>query len=248
MPMKRRTLLSGLAAALAAACTPKAPAVTARDTIRAVFMASADPAPGADHARLIAAFRVIFVPIEEGAPGIDPEFPFGDKVDVMQRALSLLGTSDRLLATRLIAEAGRILPAYIARAQMVPGKYTVPADMAAYFSTPDSGVAGDGSFVFRQEHATLLKGANWRVVGAENIEEVLATPDMWPMPYIDGKRPYGDMSYYQLDMARLLGEPYAIGPDGKALPDEAKDARLEALHGEMTAALQVFLCNARLPG
>lgn len=246
--MKRRTLLSGLAAAVATACTPKAPVASAADTIRQVFMASRDPALGAGHAKLISAFRVFFLPVEEGAPGIDPEFPFGDKVDVLPRALSLLGTSDGLLATRLLAEAGRILPLYIARAQMVPGKYTVPADMAAYFSTPDNGVASDGSFAFTKEHAALLKGANWRVVDQDNIGEVLATPDMWPMPYIDGKRPYGDMSYYQLDMARLLGEPYVIGPDKSAVPDEAKDARLEALHGEMTAALQIFLSNARLAG
>ncbi len=246
--MNRRTLLSGFAAAFAAGCSPHAPTLDTKETIRKVFLVSGDPVLGIDHGKLISAFRVIFVPIEEGAPGINHEFPFGDKVPVLERALSLLGTNDRLLATRLLAESGRILPAYISRAQLAPGKYKVPADMAAYFSTPESGVAGDGSFMFRKAHAALLRGANWRLVDAENIEEVLATPDAWPMPYIDGKRPYGDMSFYQLDMARLLGEPYAIGPDQSMVRDEAKDARLEKLHWEMTAALQIFLANARLPG
>ncbi len=67
----------------------------------------------------------------------------------------------------------------------------------------------------------------------------------WPLPYIDGKRPYGHMSYYQLDMASLLGEPREIGADRHALADEDKDARMQALHYEMTAALQVFLTHAR---
>ena len=243
--MDRRTVLSGFAAAFAATWSHAAPLPAAKETIRRVFLAPKDPPISTDHGKLISAFRVAFIPIEEGAPGINPEFPFGDKVNVIDRALSLLGTKDRLLATRLLAESGRILPAYIERAQLAPGKYKVPADMAAYFDTPGSGVAKDGSFAFSAAHATLLKGANWNVVSAENIAEVLAMPDMWPMPYIDGKRPYGDMSYYQFEMARLLGEPYARTPDGAAVRDKAKDERLEKLHGEMTAALQVFLANAR---
>lgn len=243
--MNRRTLLVGLGAALAAACAPKKSSPTAQDTIRAVFINPDEPALSAEHGKLISSLRVFYMPVEEGAPGIDPQFPFGDKVDVVQRALLLLGITDRLKATRLLAEAGRILPEYIRRAQLAPGKYTVPADMAAYFKAFDSGVASDGSFMFQEAHATLLRGANWEVVGEQNIETVLGMSGMWPMPNIDGKRPYGDMSYYQLDMARLLGEPYAIGADQSALPDEAKDARLAKLHDEMTAALQVFLSHAR---
>ena len=247
--MDRRTLLSGFAAAFSATSwSHTVPLSDPKETIRKVFLAAKEPVPGIAHAKLISAFRVSFLPIEEGAPGINPEFPFGDKVNVIDRALSLLGTKDRILSTRLLAESGRILPAYIARAQLAPGKYKVPADMAAYFDTPGSGVAKDGSFVFSSSHARLLKGANWNVVSAENIAEVLAMPGMWPMPYIDGKRPYGDMSYYQFDMARLLGEPYARAPDGTVVRDKAKDERLEELHGEMTAALQVFLAYARVRG
>lgn len=66
------------------------------------------------------------------------------------------------------------------------------------------------------------------------------------MPYIDGKRPYGDRTAYQfdIDMAELLGEPYKRDARGNPIKDAKKDARLERLHCETLAALQVFLMHA----
>jgi hypothetical protein len=247
--MKRRTLLTGVTVALAGAFTQPASASFAQrqsDTIRRVFAEHATITRGAAHGKLIAAMRVVFIPIEEGAPGIDGQFPFGRRRDTVKHALALLGTSNRTLAVRTIAEAGRILPEYIARAQLAPGRYKVPDDMAAYFSTPESGVGKDGTFAFGAAHAALLKAANWVVVDHESIDTVLDM-DMWPMPYIDGKQPYGDMSFFQIDMARLLGEPYARAPDQSMIRDAQKDAKLAKLHNEMTAALQIFLINARIP-
>ncbi len=247
--MKRRTLLTGITAALAGACTRPGSTSAAQgqsDTIRQVFADHANIALNAAHGKLIAAMRVVFIPIEEGAPGVDGQFPFGRRRDTIEHARALLGTSDRTLAVRTIAEVGRILPEYIARAQLAPGKYNVPDDMAAYFSTPESGVEKDGTFAFSVAHAALLKGANWIVVDHQSIASVLDM-DMWPMPYIDGKRPYGDMSFFQIDMARLLGEPYARAPDLSIIRDAQKDAKMTKLHHEMTAALQIFLVNARVP-
>mgnify|MGYP000975245310 CR=1 FL=1 len=69
---------------------------------------------------------------------------------------------------------------------------------------------------FDNEHLTLLRAANWRTVDRHSIESVLREGDRyWPMPYIDGKRPYGNSSHYQIDMARLLGEPYPIDAKGR---------------------------------
>jgi hypothetical protein len=209
------------------------------DTVRDVFMAAGDPAITADHGKLIRAFRVTWMPIENGAPGIDCQSPFGPDVDVIEHALALLGTTSRRYAAQTLAEAGRILPACLERLQLAPGSYPVPGDLTGW-----SGVKSDGSFAFRPEHATLLKGAAWTLVDSDNIDAVLEMDTLWPMPYIDGKYPYGDCSYFQLDMAKLLGEPYQIGPDQYAIEDEKKDARLERLHETMLPALQVFLANA----
>jgi hypothetical protein len=64
------------------------------------------------------------------------------------------------------------------------------------------------------------------------------------LPRIDAQHPYDEHSPYVIDMAELLGDPYKRGPGGELIADREKDARLEKLHGETTAALQVFLNHA----
>ncbi|ORT80278.1 hypothetical protein B7G54_34855 [Burkholderia puraquae] len=64
------------------------------------------------------------------------------------------------------------------------------------------------------------------------------------MPYIDGKRPYGDRAYFQIDMAELLGEPRQFVAARNLIEDAEKDARLERLHYETLAVLRVFLMHA----
>lgn len=200
----------------------------------------------ADHAKLMRGLGVIWIPVESGAPGIEFEHPLGGK-DTIATAMTLLGTSDRSLATRRLAEVCRLAPSYVrSMGSLAPGRYPLPAQRRAAFDFPDSGVDAQGRFELRREHLVLLRAANWREAGKGELEAVLREGDaFWPMPFIDGKRPYGDSSHYQIDMARLLGEPYPIDANGRAITDPAKDARLESLHWQTAAALQVFLAHAK---
>ena len=63
------------------------------------------------------------------------------------------------------------------------------------------------------------------------------------MPYIDGKRPYGDRSYYQIDMAELLGQPYAKDARGRYILPAEKDETLKQLHLQTQEALQLLLMH-----
>ncbi|WP_338638725.1 hypothetical protein [Burkholderia pyrrocinia] len=92
----------------------------------------------------------------------------------------------------------------------------------------------------------LANWINWRTVDEYSIDSVLKRGDFWPLPYIDGKRPYGERTCYQFDMAELLGDPYQLDADGNLIEDAEKDARLERLHYETLAALQAFLMYAEL--
>ncbi|MGU3778360.1 hypothetical protein [Burkholderia metallica] len=47
-------------------------------------------------------------------------------------------------------------------------------------------------------------------------------------------------------MAELLGEPYQFDDERNLIEDAEKDARLERLHYEARAALQIFLLHAEL--
>lgn len=217
------------------------------ETIKAVFAATAPkPRLAARHLSLMRLLRVTWSPIEDGAPAIDIAQPFVSNGPTIAVAMQAMSTQDEQLAVRTLAELGLLVPAFVqGEGKLAPGRYPVPAEMRKYFDSPDSGVNAAGLFDLRQEHLTLLKGSQWNIVNSDNIDEVLAGDEYWPMPDIDGKRPYGDMSYYPIDMANLLGQPYQFDAHGDRIEDPAKDQRLEQLHGEMLAALQVFLSHAK---
>ncbi|MBB1628373.1 hypothetical protein [Achromobacter sp. UMC71] len=247
----RRALTLSLAAL---ACAPLRVAAAAGATpsqdrdalIRRVFKADlAGIRYNADHASLMRHLGVIWIPVESGAPGIEFENPLGGK-DTIGAAMALLGTHDRSRAAQRLAEVSRLVPSYVREiGRLAPGRYVVPAARREAFDFPDSGVDAQGNFQLRGEHLALLRAANWRDAGTDALEAVLREGDAyWPMPYIDGKRPYGDSSFYQIDMARLLGEPYALDARGRAITEPAKDARLASLHWQTAAALQVFLAHA----
>ncbi|KAG0789268.1 hypothetical protein G6F22_006759 [Rhizopus arrhizus] len=122
-----------------------------------------------------------------------------------------------------------------------PGRYAVPAEMKEAFDFPESGVDAQGRFTLQQAHLTLLRAAVWREVDAKSLQAVLREGErFWPMPYIDGKRPYGDASYYQIDMARLLGEPYPV--ETAALRNAGGAASLPGpLHCGQSEAIALWL-------
>lgn len=120
-------------------------------------------------------------------------------------AKAILEIDDEVLAVRKLAELGHLVPEFVTVAgTLAPGHYEIPAELRETFDFPESGVDASGRFEFRAEHLPVLKGTNWRTVDDYSIDSVLKRSDFWPMPYIDGKRPYGDRTYFQFDMAELL--------------------------------------------
>lgn len=191
------------------------------------------------HVAVIRALQVSWVPIESGAPGLSPEFPFGWRTSTRRFAATALGIRDDALLARTLTEVGALMPRLCAGgASLVPGRYQLPAEMRDAFEDPEWGVADDGTFAFDDRHAILLKHVNWRT-------EPLDGP-YWPLPFVDGKRPYGDRSDFQIDMAVHLGLSH-VAADGTLQYDDDHDAGLAALHGDMLAALQIFLVHATLP-
>jgi hypothetical protein len=81
-------------------------------------------------------------------------------------------------------------------------------------------------FDFSAQHDALLRAARWR--------------GLW----MDAKRPYGDMTYFELDMADILGQPTDRGENGQLPADQER--QLWKLHTEMLSALQVYLQRAAI--
>lgn len=196
-----------------------------RDHPRRLRRRGCRPALTARHVALINRLRVMWVPVESGAPGIDPSQPLIGEGPPIALAKAALKTDDDALAIRTLAELDRLVPQFVAGAgTLAPGQYTIPPALRKLFAFKESGVDASGRFQLRAAHLTVLRGANWRTVDSDAIEDVLGEGDFWPMPYIDGKRPYGDRTYYQFDMAELLGESYKRDGRGN-LVAEAKRMR-----------------------
>ncbi len=108
------------------------------------------------------------------------------------------------------------------------GKCEVGIDTAV---TIDFGTNDVINFTLTEKHLKLLKHANRNLYG------------------FDIKRPYGDMTYYHLDMCDALGikVPRNKNDDPDFTPQQLDE--LDKLHGEMLFAVQVFLQKATLkPG
>lgn len=87
------------------------------------------------------------------------------------------------------------------------------------------------AFDVTAEHIRLLQHANWRTF------------------MIDCKRPYGDFTHYQIDMADILGLPVSKDAKGHAQIGKDAEQRMDALHADMLYALQAYIRFARLsPG
>ena len=244
--MKRRQWLATLSAIAAAATgslgwlwmRKHAGNADRHAIVQAVFSSPLPPLT-AQHLQLIRQLRVSWFPIESGAPGIDPLQPLRGPHSSLENAQQILQIQNPTLATQLLAEVCLWIPEFVASATLPAGIYTLPADFSR-----------DGQprpFEFQPEHLPLLHAAQWREIGADNVSDVLANEEssqtLWPMPYIDGKRPYGDRSYYQIDMAELLGQPYAKDAHGRYILPAEKDETLKQLHLQTQEALQLLLMH-----
>jgi hypothetical protein len=114
----------------------------------------------------------------------------------------------------------KVTAAFFLHASFAPGHYG--------FLPP---FAKRDAFDVSAEHIRLLQHANWRTF------------------MIDCKRPYGDFTHYQIDMADILGLKVTKDAKGYAQIGAEAEKRMDALHADMLYALQAYIRFARLgPG
>jgi len=196
-----------------------------------------------NHLRLLRQATVLWSPVESGAPAIlvsplemDDEAAERLDADFAARAGLSIGTppsaAERERVKQLIADLPEALAQLLAHGELRPGRFeysnplvqfpfaadTLPPEIARLAS------AETVDFSVTEEHLALLRAARWQ--------------GLW----MNAKRPYGDMTYFELDMAKLLHQPDTRTAEG-GLP-EALERRLGQLHAETLPALQVFLKKA----
>jgi hypothetical protein len=113
-----------------------------------------------------------------------------------------------------------VTSAFFLHASFVAGHYT--------FEPP---FAQRTAFDVTDEHIRLLRRANWLSF------------------LIDCKRPYGDFTHFEIDMADILGLPVTKDAKGYAQIGKEAEKRMDALHANMLPTLQAYIRFARLnPG
>ncbi len=216
--------------------------------------------PSGKHLRALRRLRFAWDPlVENGGPMVDPFTPYGSK-DIRDDLGPIIGTRDRLAVAKFHIEVSRALLWALKNAQLAEGRYRiVHLDNSTLESTVmkmGGGVGNlspqqistlrkdlprldsDGTFSITSAHRLLLKELKlqWPPHGVrgyswEGWHQVLA---------VNFKRPFGDMTSFDLDMATILGRP-------SPKPDTEFDPALWRFYSEMWLALQAFVEHAQIP-
>jgi hypothetical protein len=123
-------------------------------------------------------------------------------------------------SSSVVARMERLSCAFFLHAAFGPGRYP--------FRKP---LQGRRAFKVSADHIRLLQTTNWRT------------------GTIDCKRPYGDYTHFEIDMARAVGLPVTRSAEGYDEIGTKGEARMDVLHKEMLFVLQAYIEHAVLaPG
>lgn len=129
---------------------------------------------------------------------------------------------------------------FLAFAELAPGRYAVARDDVADYrpNVEDSfRVRLQQEFQFTDQHLKLLNHARgtW--------------DDFYNTLIINPKRPYGDLTYFELDMAEVLGISLERDAKGDRKIAKAQQATFDALFKDLPLSLRIFLKHASIsPG
>ncbi|MHC9291906.1 hypothetical protein ACRCUN_05530 [Mycobacterium sp. LTG2003] len=196
---------------------------------------------------------------ERGAPMLDPKRPYG-RTDLLAQLSEVFGSDDaHELACRHV-EMFYVLARVLKHGELAPGRYALgnvnPSDVRRALrgypdvTDADLGLDADGKVAIGDDHLRLLRAIDIRWPSEYDCEDRLAVGE-YPAAAADPKRPYGDFTFIEVDMARVLDVLPPPPVEGPAVfePSPELAARLQRLHWQMLVAIQVFAEQANLaPG
>lgn len=204
---------------------------------------------------LIGRLRLELDGAESGAPMADLTAPLAG-AEPWEAVAEALGTDapqalldgwlDMAPLVKLAALHGRIDPGTYTLRNVTPERLLEV--LAGYGGmTPErAGFTPEGQVALTEAHIALQRNLQWQWTHRGTAEEVVEDGS-WPGPSGDAKRVYGEMSFVELDMHRILGLPIeARTPEGYIALSETQVSELSALHLTVLAATQAFVENVTL--
>lgn len=206
------------------------------------------------HVALIRRMRMSWNGAESGAPQCEPlqSFAGGTAPELVRAELGDL--SDQELAEFMIS----LVPAmylFLDKATLKPGTYTLGNMDADLLAQSKQGldnaealfqISPEMSVTLDEEDILLVKETRWEWPDEGDMLGALENADI-AGPTIDPKRPYGDMSYIDLDIHRALSWPVeSRNEDGYIQISDAQSEDATRLHFKQLGAVQAFLEHAEL--
>lgn len=215
------------------------------------------------HLGVLRQMRFAWDGAERGAPMLDPKRPYGRK-DLLAQLGEAFGSDDAEELARRHVEMVFVLARVLKHGSLAPGCYSltniavsdVREVMRGYggdegVTDADLGLEPDGRVMIGDDHLRLLRAIDIRWPTDYDCEERLAMGE-YPAAVADSKRPYGDCSYIEVDMVRVLGvtSPREADDEGGVFePSPELAETLQRLHWQMLVAMQIFVEQANLaPG
>lgn len=211
------------------------------------------PALTTQHVAALRGVRFVWAPlIEAGGPKINPAAPYGH-ADIAADLAPIIGTDDPVAVARFHMQVSHWLIRLLRTAGISPGRYALKhldnagmeTDLRERFHGLPAGrieaavaamprLEPGNSFELTEEHISLIHRL------AFEMDEIawydVALGGSYPVPSVDFKRPFGDSTDFEYDMASIL--------DLHGSPSEDRTSRLDVLYWELWPALQVFVENA----
>jgi hypothetical protein len=194
--------------------------------------------------------------VESGGPIVDPLTPYGS-ADLADDLGPIVGTRDMVAIAKFHVEVARALSWFLENAVLPAGPYQMArldnasierammrgtehlsAIQLAQTRSEIPRLSPDRMFMFTAAHRALLKNLRF----GWPHPALLAIFPRWGgqvVPVVNFKRPFGDMSSFDIDMAAILGLP-------RPAPGGQFDPALWRLYTEMLPALQVFVEHAQI--
>jgi hypothetical protein len=194
--------------------------------------------------------------IESGGPVVDPAAPYGSG-DMAADLAPIIGTRDRLAIARFHREVCAVLVWALENGELADGQYRLahldnagmeqrlrrdlaglPAERIAAVLADLPQLEPDGYFRFTGQHRQLLRALRFEWPDVQIMRIVAGSG--YPAPAVNFKRPFGDMTAFEIDMASVLGLPRpSLGH---------VDPLLNRLYWDMWPALQTFVEHATIDG
>ncbi|MEL7255000.1 MAG: hypothetical protein AAGL23_12550 [Pseudomonadota bacterium] len=203
----------------------------------------------AHHLTMIRQMRLSWNGTESGAPQCHPHNSFtgGRAPDLVRE---FLGDADDAGVADFMISLLPALSVFTDQATLTPGHYTLTNMDAASLGESKQGlrdadtlfaISDDMQIEIDADDIALARAATWEWPYEDDMLDALERGDI-AGPTVDPKRPYGDMSYYALDVHRVLDWPVeARNEDGFIQLTEAQEAEATRLHFRQLGVMQALL-------